>query len=156
MGAADHWLGLQSIYLLTNSGPSFVLKVELRKDSSTYFQQYYHYFKIKDEANYYQLFFDSTSSNAQRPLGDSLSPALNTAFSTYDADHDGDVAENCALRHQSGWWFPTPCGLTTGNPLGRLERPPDGLWSNTSEGAFWLNDLGSVAPWKVSMWITRL
>ena len=156
MGAADHWLGLQSVYLLTNSGPSFILKVEIRQDSSTYFQQYYRDFKIMDEANYYQLFFGSTTSNTQRPLGDSLSPALNSSFSTYDADHDGDVTENCALRHQSGWWFPTSCGLTTGNPLGRLERLPDGLRSNNPDGAFWSNDLGSVAPWKVSMWLTRL
>ena len=99
MGAADHWLGLQSVYLLTNSGPSFILKVEIRQDSSTYFQQYYRDFKIMDEANYYQLFFGSTTSNTQRPLGDSLSPALNSSFSTYDADHDGDVTENLSLIH---------------------------------------------------------
>lgn len=153
--ATDHWLGLQSVYLLTNSGFDFVLKVEIRPQNSTTFQQYYYNFRIENEANYYQLRFSSTSSNSKSPLGDSLSPALNSAFSTYDADHDGDITINCALRHQSGWWFPTNCSLTEGNPLGRLVKPLDDLWSGKPEDVFWLNDLGNVGPWKIVIWITK-
>ena len=151
----DHWLGLQSVYLLTNSGAAFTLKAEIRPQDNSARQQYYYNFRVGDETDFYRLHFSSTSANTQNPLGDSLSPALSALFSTHDADHDGDVAENCAVRHQSGWWFPTPCGLTEGNPLGRLVQPVDGLWSGQPEDVFWSNDLGSLGPWKVVIWITR-
>ncbi|XP_070181194.1 angiopoietin-related protein 1-like [Littorina saxatilis] len=156
--AGDYWLGLQNIYLLTNSGLNYKLYVQMKDKADFFRQQIYFSFKISDETSSYRLYFNSTEPNAgpQRVLGDSLSPALGSRFSTYDADHDGDVTENCALRHQSGWWFPSPCNLTEGNPLGRLVRPSDEVWSGNSEDIFWLNDLGNKAPYKVEMWLVRL
>ncbi|XP_070181192.1 fibrinogen-like protein 1 [Littorina saxatilis] len=154
----DHWLGLQQIYYLTNSGLAYELLVQVnRKENGVYLQQYYSNFKISNEASYYRLSFSSSSPNEDpaKTLGDSLSSALGSRFSTYDADHDDDDTKNCALRHQSGWWFPSPCNLTEGNPLGRLARPDDEVWSGKSEDVFWLNDLGTVAPWTFGMWLFR-
>ncbi|KAK7104425.1 hypothetical protein V1264_019145 [Littorina saxatilis] len=151
--SGDYWIGLEQIYLLTNNGLDNELKIEIRNSTDFHFQQYYYYFRISDESSYYQLHFASTKPNAQpgKALGDSLSPALGCRFSTYDADHDGDDTENCALRHQSGWWFPSPCNLTKGNPLGRLGQP--GMWSGNPEDAFWFTDFGNRALLHVHMWL---
>ena len=149
-------MGLQPLYLLTNSGINYVFKVSLILQDGTIFQQHYVRFWVGDEASGYQLHFSKTVPHPAVPLGDSLSTARGAAFSTYDADHDGDVTENCALRHQSGWWFPNPCNLTEANPLGRIRHPLDGLWSGEPEDVFWINDLGGLAPWKVRLWLTQI
>lgn len=152
----EYWLGLQPLYLLTNSGIDYTFKVGMILRNDTSFQQHYRYFKVGEEASRYQLYFSQSNPNPVKPLGDSLSSALGSFFSTHDADHDGDVTENCALRHQSGWWFPSTCNLTEGNPLGRLMHPLDNLWSGKPEDVFWTNDLGDVVPWKVRLWLTRV
>nr|KAG5711294.1 hypothetical protein BaRGS_005991 [Batillaria attramentaria] len=124
--AGDHWIGLENLYHLTNSGIQYQLMVQLELENGTFYQQYY-FFNIGDEADL-----------------------------TYDADNDGDVMENCAERHQSGWWFPEgDCSLTKCNPHGVLVQSPAALWSGKPEDVFWLEDLGDLAIWKLKMWLHR-
>ncbi|KAK7496718.1 hypothetical protein BaRGS_00012125, partial [Batillaria attramentaria] len=103
----DFWLGLQNLYLLTNSGQRYILKVEPQLENGTNYQQNYHGFYISNETTHYRMYFDYTTGNSLKPAGDSMSLSLAAPFSTHDADHDGDLTENCAERHQSGMVVPS-------------------------------------------------
>ncbi|XP_070181195.1 techylectin-5B-like [Littorina saxatilis] len=89
----DHWLGLEQIYLLTNSFSDVTLKVQIKKHSLHSFQQFYYNFRVSDEASLYCLNFSFSTPNSdkQKVLGDSLKPGLGAPFSTFDRDNDGDV-----------------------------------------------------------------
>ena len=91
-------------------------------------------------------------------LGDCLTAVKGQAFSTYDADHDGDVSTNCAQRHQSGWWMGSVngSGCTLCNPTGRLLQPLDMKRTFQDEEVFWtpFQD-GTIVPNSLRMWVQR-
>nr|KAG5711295.1 hypothetical protein BaRGS_005992 [Batillaria attramentaria] len=154
--AGNYWIGLENLYLLTNSGLRYSFKMEPRLENKTFYQHYYNNFKLGPESDKYRLHYDSTGTNVKKSAGDCLALSLGAPFSTYDADNDGDVTVNCAQRHQSGWWFPEgDCSLTKCNPHGVLVQSPGALWSGKPEDVFWVNDFGNLLVWNIVTWLHR-
>jgi len=117
----NFWLGLEKVYLLT-SKRRYELRVDLTYNNTNYYALY-NSFKIYAEPENYRLLVSGYSGTA----GDALDYHNNSPFSTYDRDHDGNVA-NCAQRYHGGWWYKS-CHAANLN----------GLWANnhTSDGVTW-------------------
>jgi len=112
----DFWLGLEKIYLLTNSQP-YRLRVEVQqRTTNLWYSAEYWSFKIGDELNdKYGLEVSGYSGDA----GDSLHYEGDWAddrefgnynhygmkFTTYDQDNDKYAAGNCAKGRDGGWWY---------------------------------------------------
>jgi len=114
--AADYWLGLEKIHLLTSSQP-YRLRVEIEdRSSNLWYSAEYWSFTIGDELNdKYRLDVSGYSGDA----GDSLRWSEDYGgngcfgcylhngmkFTTYDSDNDPSTTGNCASQKAGGWWF---------------------------------------------------
>ncbi|XP_072042702.1 uncharacterized protein [Amphiura filiformis] len=96
----EYWAGLRLIHLLTSSGNPSILRVELESFDGDKAYAEYQSFAVGDSSSNYVLTFGSYSGNA----GDSLGYHNNSAFTTYDRDHDGR-SSNCAESFQGAWWY---------------------------------------------------
>ena len=123
----------------------------------TWHQTFYEAITVADASQNFTLGF-SANAEYRIPLGDCLSEVKGRPFSTYDADHDGDVSTNCAQRHESGWWMGTLSGIgcTLCNPTGRLLQPADMKRTNQDKEVFWtpFRD-GTIVPNTITMWAER-
>ncbi|XP_041355317.1 angiopoietin-related protein 1-like [Gigantopelta aegis] len=145
---ADFWLGLEKIrQIVKNRDVDLVVFMKLGNGS--YYQQRYFNVSVSDESDGYRVMFSHSRPGSSFPLGDSLSYANGSQFTTLDVDNDNWAGGNCAQTHKSGFWF-NAC--TKCNPNGRLLKPADGLKSS-SEEVFWTHDLGNSAPYKTKMWL---
>ncbi|KAK7092568.1 hypothetical protein V1264_008294 [Littorina saxatilis] len=160
IASRNHWLGLTKMSLVTNSGATDrCLAIEFILKDFSWYQSIYINTTITDASHNFTIHYsNNTYFNVNNYLGDCLAAVKGQPFSTYDADHDGDVTTNCAARHQSGWWMgtatPGECALC--NPTGRLLTPTNMKRTNVPEEVFWtpFGD-GNVAPRWVSMWFQR-
>lgn len=78
------------------------------------------------------------SSGSLRLLDDCLSSLINTSFSTFDKDNDGDDNVTCASTYQSGWWFKGP-SCARCNPTG---LKPQSMTAVNVREVFW----GNIVP----------
>ncbi|XP_007427968.1 angiopoietin-related protein 6 [Python bivittatus] len=95
----EHWLGLESIHLLTRQG-SYMLRVLMEDWSGRQAQAEYSTFALEPENDFYRLRLGKYQGNA----GDSLSWHNSRQFSTLDHDHDA-YSGNCAHYQKGGWWY---------------------------------------------------
>lgn len=95
------WLGLESIFLLTNKEP-VQLRIHLEDWDGNRTAIVVNEFKISNEEHGYRIFY----KNFKPGIGKSL-PARGTKFSTFDRDNDA-WSKNCAERFQGAWWY-TAC-----------------------------------------------
>ena len=132
----DHWLGLEHLYLITNSNNDiYSLTVQLETFYGQEYQVYYDAFSVGPEAAGYPLYvhYDSAKGAGLDSLGDPVFSAGQMShgvpFSTYDVDNQYPSGIHCASEYQSGWWFDQFC--SRGNLAG--------MWSNSQfcqEGFF--------------------
>ena len=137
----------------------YCMVIEAILANSSWYQAVYEPATVADSSLNFSLDFGSSYTFvAGHSLGDCLSAVKGQPFSTYDADHDGDVSTNCAQRHESGWWMGpvNGSGCTLCNPTGRLLQPADMKRTNQDTEVFWtpLGD-GTVVPETVRMWVQR-
>lgn len=99
-GAANNelWLGLDSMFLLTNKEPVQLL-ITMDDWEGNRVGLFVNDFRIANEKAAYRIFYSSFSSD----LGKSL-PARGTKFSTLDRDNDA-WSKNCAERFSGAWWY---------------------------------------------------
>jgi len=95
------WLGLESIFLLTNKEP-VQLRVHLEDWDGNRTAIVVNEFKISNEQHGYRIFYN----NFKPLIGKSL-PQKGTKFSTFDRDND-TWRNNCAERFKGAWWY-TAC-----------------------------------------------
>ena len=99
-GAANKelWLGLESIFLLTNKEPMQLL-ITLDDWEGNRVGLFVNEYRLANALGAYRIFYNSFSSD----LGKSL-PARGTKFSTIDRDNDA-WSNNCAVRFSGAWWY---------------------------------------------------
>uniref|UniRef100_A0A670Y6J6 Fibrinogen C-terminal domain-containing protein n=1 Tax=Pseudonaja textilis TaxID=8673 RepID=A0A670Y6J6_PSETE len=95
----EHWLGLESIHLLTHQG-SYMLRVLMEDWSGRQAQAEYNTFALEPESDFYRLQLGKYQGSA----GDSLSWHNGRQFTTLDHDHDA-YSGNCAHYQKGGWWY---------------------------------------------------
>ncbi|KAA8577654.1 hypothetical protein FQN60_010653 [Etheostoma spectabile] len=95
----EHWLGLESIYWLTNQG-TYKLLVTLEDWTGHKTFAEYASFRVESEADFYRLRLGQYHGNA----GDSLTWHNSKQFTTLDKDHDVYTG-NCAHYQKGGWWY---------------------------------------------------
>ncbi|XP_023175071.2 angiopoietin-related protein 7-like [Drosophila hydei] len=96
----DYFMGLEKIHLLTQSQPH-ELYIQLEDFNNEIRNARYTHFLIGSEEESYKLIkLGNFSGNS----GDAFTKHLNMKFSTKDRDNDL-VTNNCAIVHESGWWF---------------------------------------------------
>ena len=102
----SYWMGLESVYQLTNVlGSVYRLRLEFW-DGTTWYTDEYSTFSIESEASNYRLHVSSTSCGS---AGNLLNYDCNgggthngMTFVTYDKANSG---ENCDSVGYGGWWF---------------------------------------------------
>ena len=127
----EHWLGLDTIHLLTQSGynPKGVgLRVELGDFKGVFkYAEYSFFVVLTEDLNYTMLLNGFTNGTAGNSLGDHNS----MQFSTKDRDNDLLSFKNCARDLKGGWWF-TGCYTAFLNgpysPLQDLSNPIQISW----------------------------
>ncbi|XP_069740521.1 angiopoietin-1-like isoform X1 [Narcine bancroftii] len=120
--SAEHWLGNEAIYQLTNQRP-YSLRIELRDWDEHKVYGLYDKFHLSSERQKYRLYLRGYSGTAGRQ---SSLATHGVSFSTRDADNDNCHCK-CTLLLTGGWWFDA-CGLsnlngvyyTAGNHLRKL------------------------------------
>ena len=141
---------------LTNA-MCYSLYIQANMEPGIFHQARYNGFTVADASKNFSLGLHAYMTHTNH-LGDCLSEVKGRPFSTYDADHDGDVSTNCAQRHESGWWMGTlsGTGCTLCNPTGRLLQPADMKRTNQDKEVFWtpLGD-GTTVPNAIAMWVQR-
>lgn len=140
------------IYQLTNSKTYELRVTATLQNKSTVFQQYQE-FNISDAASGYRLYFNRNVSTYL--LGDCFTPLLGAPFSAYDNDNDGDTSVNCALQYAAGFWF-VGRNCSTCNPMGPLPQPTTGVRLGVPNEAFWTNNLGKAAVFRLNMFLVVL
>ena len=100
----EHWLGLDTIHLLTQSGynPKGVgLRVDLGDFKGVFKYANYSFFVVLTEDLNYTMLLNGFNGTA----GDSLGDHNSMQFSTKDRDNDLLPFKNCAKDLKGGWWF---------------------------------------------------
>ncbi|XP_060666470.1 angiopoietin-related protein 4-like [Drosophila nasuta] len=121
----EFWFGLEKIHLAT----SFTrqrLNMSVRVGWGTKpFAIHFDDFRIGNSESFYKL--ESTGNctehncQADRTV---FIKNVNNAFSTYDANHNGNPELNCASYGLSGWWFSFDCLDIN------MNEPTNGYWSS--------------------------
>ncbi|XP_051886911.1 angiopoietin-1 isoform X2 [Pristis pectinata] len=123
--SAEHWLGNEAIYLLTNQR-AYSLRIELRDWDENQVYGLYEKFHLSSERQKYRLYL--RGYNGTGGLRSSLA-AHGASFSTRDADNDNCLCK-CAQLLTGGWWFDA-CGLSNLNgmyyPAGNHKRKLNGI-----------------------------
>ncbi|XP_059837027.1 angiopoietin-4-like isoform X1 [Hypanus sabinus] len=109
--SAEHWLGNEAIYLLTNQRPHS-LRIELRDWDENQAYALYEKFHLSSERQKYRLYLRGYSGTAGEQ---SSLTAHDVRFSTSDADNDNCRCK-CARLLTGGWWFDA-CGLSNLNGM---------------------------------------
>ncbi|XP_072020380.1 uncharacterized protein [Amphiura filiformis] len=119
----EFWLGLEKIHQLSQSGATWVWRINLEAFDGDQAYAEYQSFSIGDLTSNYTLHFGSYSGNA----GDSLEYDDNRPFSTYDREHD--LKFNCAQRYEGAWWY-NSCSLSNlnGRYLSANSDSDRGMW----------------------------
>ena len=97
---AEHWLGLEKVYQLTNQNQSYTLSFSFDVGKGIKFYAQYDDFRIASEDDGYALNVGQYNGTA----GNSLIFNSGVKFSAKDRDNDG-LAQNCADEQNGGWWF---------------------------------------------------
>ncbi|XP_067671733.1 uncharacterized protein [Haliotis asinina] len=151
----NFWIGNELLHYVTNNR-RHTLIVDARFPEGMYLQYQYYGFVVKSEEEGYAFTFEFGGPQPEYALGDGLTLANGTKFSTYDVDNDLS-GDNCADIHQSGWWF-TTCGGY--NPTGKPQPSSDSYMSfkeQGDEGTCYLNsnvglsDTGCVNQYQTFM-----
>ncbi|KAM3866237.1 tenascin-N [Diretmus argenteus] len=95
----EFWLGLDSIYELTNTPTQYELRVELGLGSERAYAIYDN-FKIAPVKQKFKL----TIGKYRGTAGDAMTYHQGRPWSTVDNDNDIALG-NCALTHRGAWWY---------------------------------------------------
>lgn len=98
--AAEYWLGLDNMFLLTNQD-HYELRVDIWDFDDNKVYELYKTFKIDGERDKYKLNVQGAEGSAR----DSLINHNRMKFSTIDSDNDNYPGYHCAKEWQCGWWF---------------------------------------------------
>ncbi|XP_077977962.1 microfibril-associated glycoprotein 4-like [Glandiceps talaboti] len=96
----EYWLGNEHIHQLTSQG-EYQLHIEMEDWEGNAGHAKYNMFELGDENDKYRLDIDGYSGD----IGDSLTYHDGQQFSTRDTDNDVSGHENCAVLHESAWWY---------------------------------------------------
>ncbi|XP_076458642.1 ficolin-1-like [Babylonia areolata] len=147
---ADFWLGLDKLHVLTASH-HYELRFRVRLRTDTNLFQFYEQAQVNGAAHNYSLILHSTKGD----LGDCLTPANGSSFSTPDRDNDDNSDVHCAQRHMAGFWFHgQDCTLC--NPTGPLLQPEDEQREGIPAEVFWKRSLGRTVPYKLSAYLVNV
>ncbi|KAL2098909.1 hypothetical protein ACEWY4_005389 [Coilia grayii] len=120
--AGEHWLGLQSLYMLT-AVKRHELRVEMEDFEGNKVFAKYSSFLVGSEGDGYKL---SVSGFTDGGAGDSLSYHNGQKFSTFNNDNSGS---KCARLNLGAFWYkPSSCHTT--NPNGIYRWGSDSTISN--------------------------
>lgn len=97
----EHWIGLEKIHRITQSGDHELLVV-LKDFDGRAKMALYDGFDVDTEGAKYKL---SIGKYDHGDAGDSLSLVNGARFSAIDQDNDQHLDGFCAKHYQSGWWF---------------------------------------------------
>ncbi|XP_062903597.1 fibrinogen-like protein 1-like protein [Mobula hypostoma] len=105
---ADHYLGNEYIYFLTNQLWYKARVVLERKINRRNVRKYAEYdiFRLGSMNTNYTLYLGTYKGNAGNSLSVPDNMVDNLSFSTRDRDLDLD-SQNCAQKYGGGWWFNT-------------------------------------------------
>ncbi|KAL8573205.1 hypothetical protein ACOMHN_036190 [Nucella lapillus] len=148
----DYWIGLEKMYALTNDRDQ-ELRINVKVlNNSDYVISYFN-FRISDETSGYKLSVNvsrmNTSDNCFRTL-------VNSRFSTFDHDRDGERGVNCAAKRKGGFWFNAKANCSDCNPTGILNQPTTGERQGFEWEGFWTSVIHQAALFKVSMYIINM
>ena len=118
----EHWLGLDTIHLLTQSAynPKGVgLRVELGDFKGVFKYADYSFFVVLTEDLNYTMLLNGFNGTAGNSLGDHNS----MQFSTKDHDNDLLSFKNCARDLKGGWWFTGCYSAFLNGPYTPLQEP---------------------------------
>ena len=133
----EHWLGLETIHLLTTALP-YELQVEITSFDNKQEVAKYSTFEVASAVDQYRLTvkgYDSKSSTAGDSLSSGAQQPHGMAFSATDMDNDKSVS-NCATSWGGGWWH-NACFVTF--PTGKYCQRRSAqhgcmIWSSVSGG----------------------
>lgn len=128
---ARGWLGNDRIHHLTGGGRD----LRVLHDQGVHL---YENFSVANELSNYQMVVQSTpESNDNNQFEDFHSGFF---YSTFDADHDQDLEDNCAGLYQAGWWYRHCFDMS--------------LAANNTGQVYWRNGAGEVlyVAW-IEMWV---
>ena len=110
-----YWIGLDRLHQLTQGNCHSRFDLLYRADGTWHYAQYSS-FSVGDSSTNYTLTIDGWSGDTGY---DPMEYHNGRQFSTYDADNDGWVGDNCASVFGGGFWFGDGCGpvgiTTTGD-----------------------------------------
>ncbi|KAL8590153.1 hypothetical protein ACOMHN_010348 [Nucella lapillus] len=148
----DFWLGLEKLHFLTVSG-DYELRFRVRLKSTKNVYQIYKNVVVGDEQQQYRLWLLGDSTRGD--LGDCLSSANGSSFSTPDRDNDNNNDTHCASLHQAGFWFHGD-NCTLCNPTGPLIQPDNQQRLGIPNEVFWERSLGDTAPYKLGAFLINV
>ncbi len=96
----EFWYGLKNMHCLT-ARDDLELRIDLKMDNGTIDTWTYQLFKVAGETDNYRLTIGQGEGTTPR---DFMAHSNNRQFTTHDRDNDG-YGNNCAERHNGGWWY---------------------------------------------------
>ncbi|KAF1373422.1 hypothetical protein PFLUV_G00238700 [Perca fluviatilis] len=111
IAAGEYWLGLESLYHLTQK-KRYELLVDMEDFEGNKAFALYSSFSINTECDGYRL---NVSGFTDGGAGDSLKVHNGQKFSTFDKEQDSDVARHCARTFLGAFWYN---GCFLANPNG--------------------------------------
>ena len=98
----NFWAGLELIHTLTQRG-QWEMRVDYQKNDKTWSYLHYNQFSVGSASKEYPLTVGGftgvdTDEFASHPLN-------RMKFTTPDNDNDNWSGRNCAVYHNSGWWY---------------------------------------------------
>ncbi|XP_059825128.1 fibrinogen-like protein 1-like protein [Hypanus sabinus] len=130
---ADHYLGNEYIYFLTNQ-MWYKARVVLEKNrNGKKIQRFAEYdiFRVGPEKYNYPLYLGAYKGNAGDALSVPGNMVDNLPFSTRDKDSDLD-SQNCANKYGGGWWFNT---CPSREPFAMLTKKESIYWEPYGDDA---------------------
>jgi len=97
----EFWLGLDKLSWI--AGSPRTLRIDLGRYTGDVGYAKYNGFTIGSSATNYAMNFTGLSSS--NVPTDSLAAHNGMSFSTYDANHQGNQATNCAQTYHGAWWY---------------------------------------------------
>ncbi len=134
--AEDHWLGLESIHLLTNQAVyELLIQLESFEGETAYAR--YGAFAVGGEAERYQM---AVLGEYSGTAGDAMRRHAGMRFTTFDQDSDLLQEDNCAVVLLAAWWF-RDCAAANLN--GQYLKGYEGAsGSSGGKGVYWADWAG--------------
>ncbi|XP_078487523.1 microfibril-associated glycoprotein 4 isoform X1 [Ciona intestinalis] len=126
---SEYWIGLDTIYNLTNSG-NYELRVDMEDFQGNTAYAKYSNFRLSD-----RTFYTARISGYSGTAGNSME-MNGLKFTTKDRDHDTANNVNCAVAYSGAWWH---AACHAANPNGHYYTA--GQSPNRARGIIW-------ATWK--------